>query len=110
MRSRPQSDGDRSRLRRQVQPLGRAVVAFAAGAGVGGLAVHRLHFWAITLPLVAVVVCAVRESAGASRRFDAGGPAVVPVPAGGDDAGVPTGGAPTRRRPDPGHVHAGPRE
>ena len=65
MRSRPQSGDDRSRLRGQVQALGRAVLAFAAGAGLGGLAVHRLHFWALALPLGAVVVCAVSESAGA---------------------------------------------
>jgi uncharacterized membrane protein YoaK (UPF0700 family) len=65
MRVGPQSDDDRSHLRGQVQALGRAVVAFAAGAGLGGLAVHRLHFWALPLPLGAVVVCAVRESAGA---------------------------------------------
>jgi uncharacterized membrane protein YoaK (UPF0700 family) len=65
MRSGPQPDEDHSRLRGQVQTLGRAVVAFAAGAGLGGLAVHRAHFWALALPLVAVVTCAVRESAGA---------------------------------------------
>ena len=57
-------DDDRSRLRGQVRTLGRAVVAFAAGAGLGGLAVHRMNFWAITLPLVAVGVCAVKERAG----------------------------------------------
>ena len=57
-------DDDRSRLRGQVRTLGRAVVAFAAGAGLGGVAVHRVNFWAITLPLVAVGVCAVKERAG----------------------------------------------
>ena len=33
--------------RSQIRALGRAVAAFAAGAGLGGLAVHRLQFWAI---------------------------------------------------------------
>ena len=60
-----QSDDERSRLWQQVAALGRAVLAFAAGAGLGGLAVHRLHFWAIAAPLLAVVVCAVSERAGA---------------------------------------------
>ena len=61
---RQHSDDERSRLRSQIQTLGRAVVAFAAGAGLGGLAVHRMHFWAIALPLAAVAVCAVKERAG----------------------------------------------
>lgn len=55
------SDDDRRRLRRQVEELGRAVVAFAAGAGLGGLAVHRLQFWALAVPLVAVARCAASE-------------------------------------------------
>lgn len=59
------SDEDRARLRGQVRTLGRAVVAFAAGAGLGGLAVHRLQFWAIAVPLAAVAACAVKERAGA---------------------------------------------
>ena len=29
----------------------------AAGAGLGGLAVHRLHFWALAVPLGAVIMC-----------------------------------------------------
>jgi uncharacterized membrane protein YoaK (UPF0700 family) len=58
------SGDDRARLRRQIGALGRAVVAFAAGTGAGGLAVHRMQFWAITLPLAAVAVCAIKERAG----------------------------------------------
>ena len=59
-----QSADERSRLRPQVAALGRAVLAFAAGAGLGGFAVHRLHFWAIAAPLLAIVVCAVKARAG----------------------------------------------
>ncbi len=62
---RRQSDDERFRLRGQVRALGRAVIAFAAGAGLGGMAVHRLQFWAIALPLAAIGMCAVRERAGA---------------------------------------------
>lgn len=80
MRYRPPSDDDRSRLRGQVRTLGRAVVAFAVGAGLGGLAVHRINFWAITLPLVAVVVCAVKERAG--EPFPSRPHPPLPVPGG----------------------------
>ena len=60
------TEDDLARLRRQVGGLGRAVAAFAAGAGLGGLAVHWLQFWATALPLAAISVCAVAERAGAS--------------------------------------------
>jgi uncharacterized membrane protein YoaK (UPF0700 family) len=69
---RQQSDEDRSRLWGQIRALGRAVTAFAAGAGLGGLAVHRLQFWAIALPLLAIVACAVTEPAAAARPAPAG--------------------------------------
>lgn len=80
---RRQSEDDRARLRSQIRALGRAVATFAAGAGLGGLAVHRLQFWAITVPLAVVAVCAVKERAGAplpaprhpARPAPAGSPA-----------------------------------
>ena len=58
---RQHAEDDRSRLRAQIRALLRAVVAFAAGAGLGGMAVHRMNFWAIALPLVTVASCAVNE-------------------------------------------------
>ena len=61
--SRGHPAGERPRLRGQAEGPGRAVGAFAAGAGLGGLAVHRLGFWAITAPLAAVIACALKESA-----------------------------------------------
>jgi uncharacterized membrane protein YoaK (UPF0700 family) len=56
----------------RLKALGTVVVAFAAGAGIGGLATARVHFWAVALPLAAVAVCA-RDASGA----------------GGDDPGQP---------------------
>ncbi|HUR22428.1 MAG TPA: YoaK family protein [Acidimicrobiales bacterium] len=58
---------DRARLWAQIAALAGAVTAFAAGAGLGGLAVHRLQFWAITVPLVAVAACALSEREEPSR-------------------------------------------
>ncbi|HET7721397.1 MAG TPA: hypothetical protein VFK43_15630, partial [Acidimicrobiales bacterium] len=58
---RQHAEDDRSRLRAQARALVRAVVAFAAGAGLGAMAVHRMNFWAIALPLVTVASCAVNE-------------------------------------------------
>lgn len=105
---------DRSRLRGQVRTLGRAVVAFAAGAGLGGIAVLRMNFWAIALPLVAVAVCAVNEhgrrserSRAWSRGLDVRDPAVVPGSGGGDEAGVPTRSATTNGRPELRDLDAG---
>ncbi|HUR23724.1 MAG TPA: YoaK family protein [Acidimicrobiales bacterium] len=63
---RQHAGDDRTRLRGQIGALSRAVAAFAAGAGLGGLAVHRLQFWAIALPVVAITACAISERAGAA--------------------------------------------
>lgn len=47
--------------RRRVAPLGRVVVAFAAGAGAGGLAATHVGFWALLGPVAAVALCARQE-------------------------------------------------
>jgi uncharacterized membrane protein YoaK (UPF0700 family) len=47
----------------RVKALARVVLAFATGAGVSALVTNRVHFWAIALPFLAVVLCARRELA-----------------------------------------------
>jgi uncharacterized membrane protein YoaK (UPF0700 family) len=47
--------------RPRVLALGRVVVAFAAGAGAGGLLAAHVGFWALVVPVVAVAQCARHE-------------------------------------------------
>jgi uncharacterized membrane protein YoaK (UPF0700 family) len=61
----------------RVKALARVVVAFAAGAGLGGVAVARVNFWALAVPLVVVGLCARQELRAGLRTAP---PA--PVPAG----------------------------
>ena len=65
------SEGDRAAARRRVKACGRVVVAFAAGAALGGVMTAAVGFWAISLPVAAVAWCARGEAAvgGSAPRW-----------------------------------------
>ena len=64
---------------RQIKVLTRVVLAFAVGAGLGGMFGVRLHFWAIVLPVIAVAACGVGElRAGVPAAVTCGSPTVPP--------------------------------
>jgi uncharacterized membrane protein YoaK (UPF0700 family) len=67
----------RPALLRQIKALARVVLAFAVGAGLGGLFGVRLHFWAIVLPVVAVAACVLGELHAAVTDDSPTGPPAV---------------------------------
>jgi uncharacterized membrane protein YoaK (UPF0700 family) len=52
------ASGGRPAVLRRIKAFTRVVLAFAVGAGLGGLFVGRLHFWAMVLPVLSVAGCA----------------------------------------------------
>jgi uncharacterized membrane protein YoaK (UPF0700 family) len=65
--SRRQPDGERAVAVRRVKAFSRVVVAFAVGAGIGGLTTALVGFWAIALPVLAVALCAYGEFTNGRR-------------------------------------------
>ena len=55
------SDGDRALVVRRIKAFSRVVVAFAVGAGLGGLMTSLVDFRAIAVPVAAVALCAYGE-------------------------------------------------
>jgi uncharacterized membrane protein YoaK (UPF0700 family) len=73
---RQHQPADRDAVLRRVTALARVVVAFAAGAGLGGIAVAHAEFWALAVPMVVVGLCAREElRAGVRSASPAPGPA-----------------------------------
>ena len=67
-----QPDGERAVVVRRVKAFSRVVLAFAVGAGVGGLMTAVVQFWAIVLPLAAVGLCAWGQArVDSQQRLDA---------------------------------------
>jgi uncharacterized membrane protein YoaK (UPF0700 family) len=54
-------NAERAVVVRRIKAFSRVVVAFGAGAGLGGLMASLVDFWAMSLPVAAVALCAYGE-------------------------------------------------
>ena len=63
-----QPAGERAAVVRRMKAYSRVVVAFGVGAALGGLMTHLVQFWAISIPVVAVGLCARGEARVRSER------------------------------------------